>query len=90
MIFDRRLQGHQHRQPADVHLRRPALPRLLARVPSHTPTCTGERDRVELSTKRAAKLDAEAPLTLVCMNNHWQGQAVGTARQLGMLMEDTD
>ena len=33
------------------------------------------------------QLDAEAPLTLVYMNNHWQGQAVGTARQLGMLME---
>ena len=33
------------------------------------------------------KLDAEAPLTLVYMNNHWQGQAVGTARQLRMLMD---
>jgi len=32
-------------------------------------------------------LDAEAPLTLVYMNNHWQGQAVGAARQLRMLME---
>jgi hypothetical protein len=31
-------------------------------------------------------LDEEAPLTLVYMNNHWQGQAVGTARQLRMLM----
>ena len=28
----------------------------------------------------------EAPLTLVYMNNHWQGQAVGTARQLRLLM----
>jgi uncharacterized protein YecE (DUF72 family) len=33
------------------------------------------------------QLDEEAPLTLVYMNNHWQGQAVGTARQLKMLME---
>lgn len=34
------------------------------------------------------QLDAEAPLTLVYMNNHWQGQAVGTARQLRRLMRD--
>ncbi len=33
------------------------------------------------------RLDEEAPLTLVYMNNHWQGQAVGTARQLRTLME---
>ena len=33
------------------------------------------------------QLNEEAPLTLVYMNNHWQGQAVGTARQLKMLME---
>lgn len=33
------------------------------------------------------ELDAEAPLTLVYMNNHWRGQAVGTARQLRFLME---
>jgi uncharacterized protein YecE (DUF72 family) len=33
------------------------------------------------------QLDEESPLTLVYMNNHWQGQAVGTARQLRMLME---
>jgi uncharacterized protein YecE (DUF72 family) len=33
------------------------------------------------------RLDEEAPLTLVYMNNHWQGQAVGTARQLRALME---
>jgi hypothetical protein len=33
------------------------------------------------------QLDEEAPLTLVYMNNHWQGQAAGTARQLRMLME---
>jgi uncharacterized protein YecE (DUF72 family) len=34
------------------------------------------------------QLDEESPLTLVYMNNHWQGQAVGTARQLRMLMEE--
>jgi uncharacterized protein YecE (DUF72 family) len=33
------------------------------------------------------ELDAEAALTLVYMNNHWQGQAVGSARQLRMLLE---
>ena len=33
------------------------------------------------------ELDVEAPLTLVYMNNHWQGQAVGAARQLRLLME---
>jgi uncharacterized protein YecE (DUF72 family) len=33
------------------------------------------------------QLDEESPLTLVYMNNHWQGQAAGTARQLRMLME---
>ena len=36
------------------------------------------------------QLDEEAALTLVYMNNHWQGQAVGTARQLRMLMEGTN
>jgi uncharacterized protein YecE (DUF72 family) len=36
------------------------------------------------------QLDKESPLTLVYMNNHWQGQAVGTARQLKMLMEGVD
>jgi uncharacterized protein YecE (DUF72 family) len=36
---------------------------------------------------RIRGLDEESPLTLVYMNNHWQGQAVGTARQLRMLME---
>jgi len=35
------------------------------------------------------QLDEKAPLTLVYMNNHWQGQAVGTARQLKTLMEET-
>jgi len=36
------------------------------------------------------QLDEKAPLTLVYMNNHWQGQAVGTARQLKTLVEETD
>lgn len=36
------------------------------------------------------QLDAEASLTLVYMNNHWQGQAVGTARQLRTLLERTE
>ena len=31
------------------------------------------------------QLNEESPLTLIYMNNHWQ--AVGTARQLKMLME---
>ncbi len=35
------------------------------------------------------QLDEEAPLTLVYMNNHWQGQAVGTARQLKRLLDET-
>jgi uncharacterized protein YecE (DUF72 family) len=35
------------------------------------------------------QLDEEAPLTLIYMNNHWQGQAVGTARQLRGLLEGT-
>jgi uncharacterized protein YecE (DUF72 family) len=39
---------------------------------------------------KIGQLDEEAPLTLVYMNNHWQGQAVGAARQLKMLMEEMD
>jgi len=39
---------------------------------------------------KISQLDTEASLTLVYMNNHWQGQAVGTARQLKTLMEGTD
>jgi hypothetical protein len=35
------------------------------------------------------QLDDESPLTLVYMNNHWQGQAVGTANQLRMLLDET-
>ncbi|HDQ71198.1 MAG TPA: DUF72 domain-containing protein [Chloroflexi bacterium] len=34
------------------------------------------------------QLDDRAQLTLVYMNNHWQGQAVGAARQLKKLMEE--
>lgn len=33
-------------------------------------------------------LDGEASLTLVFMNNHWQGQAVSSARRLRDLMEE--
>ena len=33
------------------------------------------------------QLDDESPLTLVYMNNHWQGQAVMNARQLRMLLD---
>jgi uncharacterized protein YecE (DUF72 family) len=36
------------------------------------------------------QLDAEASLTLVYMNNHWRGQAVGTARQLRSLLEKAE
>jgi uncharacterized protein YecE (DUF72 family) len=36
------------------------------------------------------QLDEEAGLTLVYMNNHWQGQATSTAKQLKLLMEETD
>ena len=36
---------------------------------------------------KVRQLDAEAPLTLVYMNNHWHGQAVGTARQFRRLIE---
>jgi uncharacterized protein YecE (DUF72 family) len=39
---------------------------------------------------RIRQLDEESGLTLVYMNNHWQGQAVGTARQLRMLMEGAE
>jgi len=33
-------------------------------------------------------LEAEAPLTVVYMNNHWHGQAVNTARQFNLLLEE--
>lgn len=39
---------------------------------------------------KVQQLDAETPLTLVYMNNHWQGQAVGTARQLQLLLKGLD
>jgi uncharacterized protein YecE (DUF72 family) len=39
---------------------------------------------------KISQLDEEAPLTLVYMNNHWRGQAVGTARQLETLMREAD
>ncbi len=35
------------------------------------------------------QLDEQADLTLVYMNNHWQGQAVGTARQLRRMIRET-
>jgi uncharacterized protein YecE (DUF72 family) len=38
---------------------------------------------------KITQLDEEAPLTLVYMNNHWAGQAVGTARQLTELIKET-
>jgi hypothetical protein len=34
------------------------------------------------------QLDEESPLTMVYMKDHWQGQAVTTARQLGVLIEE--
>ncbi len=36
---------------------------------------------------KVRQLDGEAALTLVYMNNHWQGQAVGTARQFKRLLD---
>jgi uncharacterized protein YecE (DUF72 family) len=39
---------------------------------------------------RIRQLDEESGLTLVYMNNHWQVQAVRTARQLRMLMEGAE
>lgn len=35
------------------------------------------------------ELDASSSMTLIYMNNHWQGQAVGTARQLRAMLEET-
>ena len=46
----------------------------------------GDDEQIECVPK-IYHLDEEAPLAVVYMNNHWQGQAVGTARQLRMLME---
>ena len=36
------------------------------------------------------ELDEQAGCTFVFANNHWQGQAVGTSRQLRALLEDED
>jgi uncharacterized protein YecE (DUF72 family) len=44
-------------------------------------------EELEEWVPRIRELDAAAPLTLVYMNNHWQGQAVGTANQLRMLLD---
>jgi hypothetical protein len=45
-----------------------------------------------LSTKRAVETNGvcglRSPLALVYMNNRWPGQAVGTAQQLWMPMEE--
>lgn len=49
-----------------------------------------EEEELREWVPKIRQLDAEAPLTLVYMNNHWKGQAVGAARQLKMLMEETD
>ena len=49
--------------------------------------CYSDKDPMEWLPK-IHQLDEESPLMLVYMNNHWQGQAVGTARQLKMLMEE--
>ncbi len=43
-------------------------------------------DELQEWVPKIRQLDQEAPLTLVYMNNHWQGQAVGTARQLKRLL----
>ncbi len=44
-------------------------------------------DELQEWLPKIEQLDEESPLTLVYMNNHWQGQAVNTARQLKTLME---
>ena len=49
--------------------------------------CTRGDEELQEWIPKIHQLDEESPLTLVYMNNHWQGQAVGTARQLRMLME---
>ncbi len=47
---------------------------------------TYSADELSEWVPKIRELDAEVPLTLVYMNNHWQGQAVGAARQLKLLM----
>ncbi|TET50782.1 MAG: DUF72 domain-containing protein [Anaerolineales bacterium] len=44
-------------------------------------------DELQEWVPKIRELDSAAPLTLVYMNNHWQGQAVGAANQLQMLLE---
>jgi len=44
-------------------------------------------EELEEWVPKIRSLEDESPLTLVYMNNHWQGQAVSTARQLGALMQ---
>ncbi len=39
---------------------------------------------------RVRELDAEAHLTVVYMNNHWQGQAVGSTRQFNRLLRGVE
>jgi uncharacterized protein YecE (DUF72 family) len=39
-------------------------------------------------TPKIERMDEEAPLTLVYMNNHWQGQAVTSARRMRRLLQD--
>ncbi|NLE43294.1 MAG: DUF72 domain-containing protein [Chloroflexi bacterium] len=51
---------------------------------------TYREDELEEWVPKVQHLDAEAPLTLIYMNNHWQGQAVGTARQLQSLLRGLD
>jgi uncharacterized protein YecE (DUF72 family) len=43
-------------------------------------------DELKELVEQIHPLGEESPLTLVYMNNHWQGQAVGTARQLRVML----
>jgi uncharacterized protein YecE (DUF72 family) len=43
-------------------------------------------DELNEWVEKIHQLGEESPLTLVYMNNHWQGQAVGTARQLRVML----
>ena len=54
------------------------------------PIYTYSDEELEEWLPRIRGLDEESGLTLVYMNNHWQGQAAGTARQLKLLMEGTE
>ncbi len=44
-------------------------------------------EELEEWVPKIRRLKDKSPLTLVYMNNHWQGQAVSTARQMRGLME---